>query len=213
MPKFPIVPARTAMLFFDCLEGFLRPEDPAARAAVEQSGAIPKMQEIERACRARGIPIFYTQIDHRPDLKDIAPIIADDPSLGERRGPREPVVVQATEATPGTWKMEILKEIAPQANDYVIRKQRWSAFYETNFFLHLRRNSIDTLMIAGGNTEVGVTSTAYSARDRDINTIILKDACLSQRPGLHELMSERLLPMFTRVMSVAEAIALFAEPA
>ena len=210
MPRFPIVPDRTAMLFFDCLEGYLRPEDPAARASVEKSGVIPKMQQIERACRARGIPIFYTQVDHRADNKDIAPIIADNPSLGERRG-SEPVVVQGTEATPGTWKTEILKEIAPQPNDYVIKKQRWSAFYETNFWLHLRRNNVDTLMIAGGNTEVGVTSTAYSARDRDINTIILKDACRSQRPGLHELMSERLLPMFTRVMSVDEAIALFAK--
>ena len=38
MATHPIVPARTAMLFFDTLKGYLRPEDPSARGAIDASG-------------------------------------------------------------------------------------------------------------------------------------------------------------------------------
>lgn len=206
MARYPVVPSRSAMLFFDCLKGYLRPEDEQARAAIDASGMIPAMQRMERACRAAGIPIFYTQVDHRPDLSDIAPLIVDLDSDG-RRGP-EPVVIGQTFATPGTWKQEVIDEIAPQPEDYILRKQRWNAFYQTNFELHLRRRRVDTILIAGGNTEIGVASTAYAARDRDYNLIILSDACRSRRVGISEYLLERVLPIFTRVMTVDEAIAL-----
>ncbi len=44
---FPIVPSKTAMLFFDTLSSSLHPEDPAAQAAVNESGYIPRLQSIE----------------------------------------------------------------------------------------------------------------------------------------------------------------------
>lgn len=201
----PINPATTAILFFDCLKGYLRPEDPAVRAAIDAEPMIPALQRIHRASKAAGLPIFYTQVDHRADLKDIAPLIVDLDESGNR--PDVPYRIKSTFATPGTWKQEIIDEIAPTPEDYVIRKQRWNAFYQTNFDLHLRRNQIDTLMIAGGNTEIGVASTAYAARDRDINTIILRDACRSRRPTTDFFM-DTIFPIFTRVMTVDQAIEL-----
>ena len=210
MPAYRIVPGSTAMLFFDCLKSGLRPEDPVLRAKIDESGYIPTLQRIERACRAAGIVIFYTQIDHRLDLQDIAPQLVDLDKAGNKRD--EPFVMAETAATPGTWKNEIIDEISPQPQDYVIRKQRWSAFYQTNFELHLRRNKIDTLMIAGGNTEIGVASTAYAARDRDYNVIVLSDACRSRRAGTTEFLVDRIFPIFSRVMTVDDAIAQFDVP-
>jgi nicotinamidase-related amidase len=201
-----IDPTRTAMLFFDCLKGYLRPDDEQARAAVDESGVIPAMQRIEAASRRRGIPIFYTRVDHRADLSDIAPLIVDLDPNGVR-GP-EPYLAAATGATPGSWKTEVIDEIAPHPEDYVLRKQRWSAFYQTNFSLLLKRLGIDTIMIAGGATEIGVASTAYAARDRDFNLVILRDACRSRREGLSEFLLERVLPIFARTMTVDEAIGL-----
>ena len=64
-------------------------------------------------------------------------------------------------------------------------------------------------MIAGGSVEVGVASTAYYGRDRDFNIIILKDACTSGRPDVLDVMMRRVFPIFSRVMTVDEAIALF----
>jgi nicotinamidase-related amidase len=205
---YPIVPERTALLFFDCLKAYLRPEDPEVRAEIDASGVIPQMQKIERAARETGIAIFYTQVDHRPDLKDIAPQIVDWDSDGNPAPDGGPIVIKSTFATPGTWRQEVIDEIKPQPQDYILRKQRWNAFYQTNFALHLKRLDVDTIMIAGGNTEIGVASTAYGARDRDFNTIILRDASRTRREGIHEFFVDRIFPIFCRVMTVDEAISL-----
>jgi nicotinamidase-related amidase len=199
-------PDRTAVLFFDCLKAYLRPEDPRRRAAVDASGLIPALQKLEQACRARGVLIFYTQVDHRPDLSDVAPQLVDWDYDG-RKGDR-PFVAGDTLATPGSWKMEIIDEIAPRPEDIIIRKQRWSAFFETNFWLHLRRHQVENLLFAGGNTDIGVASTAYAARDRDFNLVFLKDALRSRREGVSEFLLERVFPVFGRVMTIDDAFTL-----
>jgi ureidoacrylate peracid hydrolase len=205
--EHPINSSTTAMLFFDCLKAYLRPEDPIARAAIDAEPIIPALQRIHRAAKAAGMPIFYTQVDHRPDMRDVAPLIVDLDEDGNRH--EGSYRIASTFATPGTWKQEVIDEIAPTPDDYILRKQRWNAFYETNFALHLKRNGIDTLMIAGGATEIGVASTAYGARDRDFNLVILRDACRSRRAGTTDFFMDRIFPIFGRVMNVDDAIALF----
>jgi ureidoacrylate peracid hydrolase len=208
--EFPIIPSKTAMLFFDCLSGGLHPEDPEKQAIVNGWGIFEPMQRINEASRGAGIPIFYTQIDHRPDLKDIAPlVIGFGPDGTTASGPS---IAKATTATPGTWRQEVVPEIAPQPHDYITKKQRWSAFYETNFRLNLQTLGVDTIMIAGGHVEIGVISTAYSARDRDYNVILLRDAIYCGREGVKDFLMDRVFPVFARVMTVDEAIALIQKP-
>src|SRR6266849_5879816 len=74
---------------------------------------------------------------------------------------RKPVVAA------GTWEAQVIDELEPQPQDYIIPKFRWSAFHQTYLDLALRNRNIDTLVIAGGSTDVGVASTAYTARDMD----------------------------------------------
>ena len=78
MPQFPIVPAKTAMLFFDTLNVYLHPDDPAEQRKIDELGVIPQMTKINAACRAAGMRIFYAQADHRPDGSDFAPNIVDE---------------------------------------------------------------------------------------------------------------------------------------
>lgn len=211
-----IEPATTAMLFFDCNRGHLKPDNLDARRKVDATGVVDALRRIERACRAAGIVIFYTKIEHRPDLKDIAPLVADLGRDGRRGGP---FLHEWTDEPPGPWTpnpagsplIEILDDIRPQPGDYVIDKQRWSAFYQTNFLLHLRRTNIDTLMIAGGRTEIGVASTVYAARDRDFNVVVLEDACDSiDREDVNAFLLSRVFPIFARVMRVDDAIEIIA---
>lgn len=205
MTSFPIIPNKTAMLFFDTLNIYLHPENVEARAVVEASGVVPALQKIERACREVGIAVFYAQADHRPDFRDFAPQIVD---LGHTGKPGEPPhLTTPPPVTAGSWGAEVIPELAPQAGDYIIKKHRWSVFYQTHLELSLRTAGIDTIMLAGGSTEVGIASTAYSARDRDFNLIILRDACHSTRSDAHAVFMERVFPIFARVMTVDQAIA------
>lgn len=210
MVEFPVVPGKTGMLFFDTLNIYLHPEDPQVRAAVEASGVIPAMVKINRACREAGIAVFYGQADHRPDGRDFASHIVDlgyDGRPGDP--PRRTTRPGVASGTPGA---EIIPELAPHPGDYIIKKHRWSTFYQTHIELSLRTAGIDTIMIAGGATEIGVASTAYSARDRDFNLIILRDACRSGKPGVDEFFMTRVFPIFARVMTVDQAIAAVAPP-
>ena len=207
MAEFPIVPAKAAMLFFDTLNVYLHPSDAKAQAEIEQSGVIGRMQKMNAACRAAGIPIFYAQADHRPDGKDFAPQIVDE-DYYRKPGDEKGRITAPTAVSHAGPAREVIAELAPQPDDYVIKKHRWSTFFQTHFELSLRTAGIDTIMMCGGSVEVGIASTAYSARDRDFNQIILRDACTSRKPDVQECFMNRIFPVFCRVMTVDEAIAL-----
>lgn len=206
MPDSPIIPAKTALLFFDTLNAYLHPRDTAKQAAIDELGIIATLEKANRGFREAGVAVFYAQADHRPDHRDVAPLIVGmghDGSRGER-------VFARRAAVSGSWEAEVIPEIAPQPGDYVIKKHRWNTFHQTHFELSLRTAGIDTLVIAGGATEVGVASTAYAARDLDFNQVILRDACTSGRPEVNAFFMDHVFPVFTRVMTVDEALGIVA---
>jgi nicotinamidase-related amidase len=206
MAEFPIIPSKTGMIFFDALNIYLHPGGPERRAAVDATGVVGRMKKMADACRKAGIAIFYPAADHRPDHRDFAPQIVDQGYQGSPTG--QPFMAGPPPVRGGTRDAEVIPEIAPQPADYLIKKHRWSSFFQTHLELSLRTAGIDTLMIAGGAIEIGVASTAYAARDLDYNLIILKDICTASRPGVPEVFMEQVFPIFARVMTVDEAIAL-----
>jgi nicotinamidase-related amidase len=205
MPNYPIVPERTGMLFFDTLNVYLHPAEAAERAKVRASGIIPRLARLNEICRSAGVSIFFAQADHRVDHRDFVALVADrGPTIPAGKGPgltRGPVHGS------GMKNEQIIPELRPQEGDYIIKKHRWSSFFQTHLELSLRTAGIDTIILAGGSTEVGIASTAYSARDRDFNQIILRDACTSNQPGVNDFFMDRIFPTFARVMTIDELAA------
>ncbi|HZT08954.1 MAG TPA: cysteine hydrolase [Chloroflexota bacterium] len=201
-------PRRTALVFFDMLKGYhydragraLLPEDrPLADACVH----------ILNAARSLGLPVVYAAADHRADHRDASPVITDL----ELRRPDPPPASNAPAGGPGvvhgSVNAEVIDEIKPQPGDYEIRKHRWSAFHQTELELSLRSRGVDTILLAGGSTEVGVASTAYAARDLDFNVVILRDAVSSGRgPTVSDFYVDQIFPQVARVRTVDEAIAM-----
>jgi len=202
--EFPIIPEKTCLLFFDTLNGGWHPADSAAAAAVAATGIIPRFQKIEQACRAAGIPVFYTQPEHRQDGKDWGLTVVGDP-------PR--VTYFAGANYKGSHNAMIIDEIQPRPGDYIITKHRWSSFHQTHLELSLRSRGIDTIILAGGSTNVGIASTAYAARDRDFSLIILRDACKARDPEVNDFLMNEVFPRVSRVLTVDETIASIAVPA
>jgi nicotinamidase-related amidase len=206
MAEFPIIPSKTGMIFFDTLNIYLHPEDPAQRAAVEASGVVERMKRMGDACRKAGIAIFYPAADHRTDHRDFAPQIVDHGYRGSPTG--RPFLAGPPPVHGGTKDAEVIPEIAPRQEDYIVKKHRWSSFFQTHLELSLRTAGIDTIMLAGGAIEIGIASTAYAARDLDYNQIILRDICTSGKPNVEKAFMDEVFPIFARVMTVDEAIAL-----
>ena len=162
--------------------------------------------KIRAAASEVGIPVFYAKADHRPDGLDSAHIYSDTgydlvPWEDRDQGFTTPYRT----VTAGDWRGEVIDELKPQPTDYVVAKHRWNAFHQTHLELSLRSRGIDTILLCGGSTHIGIASTAYAARDLDFNLVIVRDACSGLEDNLRQFM-ERVFPIFARIRITEQAI-------
>lgn len=209
MEKKRIDAARTGLLLFDTLNAYLRPENPAKRKALESCDAIGKLQELIAIARDRGITIFYAFGDHSSDGRDYPGRTTDtDMDLNPWQGPQP---LYRPPYRHGDDGGKIISELAPWPNDVLVPKHRWNAFYQTHLELSLRTRGIDTIILAGGSSDVGIAATAYAARDMDFDLIVVSDATYSVCRGPnHDLFITRVFPRMGRVLNVEMVGALSA---
>ena len=86
----------------------------------------------------------------------------------------------------GEWGGEIVDELAPQKEDFLIRKRRYSAFYGTDLDLTLREQNVQSLELVGVCTQICVLYTAADARMRHYDVIVRKDCVASFDRAAHE---------------------------
>lgn len=196
-----LIPAHTALLFFDMLNGHVKKDNPVTQARYKP--IIAASSVVLQAARAHQVMVAYAAANHRADNATSGHTIRDtdgrmNPIPIDQKPDFHPTVAG------GTWEAAVIDEIAPQPEDYVIPKYRWSAFYQTYLELALRTRQIDTIIIAGGSTDVGVASTAYSARDMDFNLVFVSDASGSPETDNHDQFMRRIFPRMGRVRTAAQ---------
>ena len=113
-------------------------------------------------------------------------------------------------ATEGSWEQKVIDEIKPHPQDFIIPKYRWSTFHQTYFDLALRNRGIDTIIISGGAVDVGVASTAYSARDLDYNLIIVRDACSNSHDDSMKAFMDTVFPRMARIRTTDQMLEMIA---
>ena len=199
-------PQRTCVLVFDLLEGHVNKDD-ASRARYRP--VLANAAALLAAARAAGAMVAYAHADHRADRATSVHTIRDTdnrlrPLRADDADSHRPLL------TGGTPETQIVAALAPEAADYLIPKHRWSAFAGTYLDLALRARGVDTLVLCGGSTDVGVAATAYAARDLGYHLVMVEDACSSPEQDNHDQFMRRVFPRMARVRSSAEVVALFA---
>ena len=91
-------------------------------------------------------------------------------------------------------------------SDIEIIKRQWGAFYGTDLELQLRRRGIDTIVLCGISTNIGVESTARNAWELGFNLVIAKDACSAASAEQHNNSINHIYPRIARVRSVEEIL-------
>ena len=133
--------ARRALVIIDMINDHLKPgsllEVPRAREVV------PALKKRIDAARSAGVPIVYVIDEHE----------ADDPDLD----------AWGTHAVKGTTGNDVWDELAPQSGDRIVKKPSYSAFYESSLTSVLDELKIDTLVLTGCLTEIGIMATATDA--------------------------------------------------
>lgn len=195
-------PPRTALLLFDFLRGHAE-KDAGARARF--APVIANAALLLETARAAGAMIAYANADHRADRGTSARTLRD---TDNRLRPLKPGDPDAPLLTGGTPESEVVAALAPRPEDFVVPKHRWSAFHGTHLDLALRTRRVDTIILAGGSTDVGIASTAFAARDFDYNLIVASDACTSPEQDNHDQLMRRMFPRMARVRNTAQIISM-----
>jgi nicotinamidase-related amidase len=68
------------------------------------------------------------------------------------------------------------RSLGKRDGDIEVTKRQWGAFYGTDLELQLRRRGIDTIILCGISTNIGVESTARNAWELGFNLVIAEDA-------------------------------------
>jgi len=180
--------SRTAVLVVDMQNDFGAEGGMFDRAGLDISivqAAVGPTARVIASARKRGIPIIYVKEVLSPDLSDVGAAHSPHGRMAQRLGLGDSA--PAPDGGPsrihidGTWHTEILPELAPQSSDTIIKKRRWSAFYETELDAKLRALGVQYLIITGCTTSVCVESTIRDAAFRDYACVLPAD-CTGQPP-------------------------------
>jgi nicotinamidase/pyrazinamidase len=147
-------PPRRALLVMDMQNDHLTPgrplEVPRARAIV------PALAARLESARRDGVPVVYVLDEHEPDDSDL-----DAWGAHNVRG------------TPGA---EVWAPLAPQPGDRIVSKATYSAFSRSNLGEVLGELRVDTLVLTGCLTEIGLLATATDALQRGFAVEVPPDA-------------------------------------
>lgn len=200
---------KTAILFFDILNGYYHEASETAKARKKPmvDGAVRLM----RAGRRVGIPIFFAKGNHRADGATSA-VILTDTKIDLSPWPNGVVTKDRPVAVQGKSGSEVIPELDPRPDDYYILKYRWSAFHQTYLDLALRSAKMDTLIVSGGSTDVGVAATVFAGRDLDYNMIVVRDACATVHDQrAHDVLMDLVFPRMCRVRTVDQVLQMIQE--
>jgi nicotinamidase-related amidase len=142
---------KSAILVIDMLNDFVTGELSCDTA----QEIIPSIQRLLNAAREHDMPVIYCNDAH----------FKCDSEL-KKWGPH---------AMKGTNGAEVIPELNPALNDYIIEKRTYSGFYETGLDLLLRDLKVDTIIITGMHTNICDRHTAADAFFRGYNIIIASD--------------------------------------
>jgi len=200
---------KTGILFFDILNGYYHQANEKAKARKKPmvEGAVRLM----KAGREAGIPIFFAKGNHRADgATSVAPLT--DTKIDLTPWPNGVPVNDRPVALEGSSGAEVIPELDPRPDDYYIPKYRWSAFFQTYLDLALRARKIDTILMSGGSTDVGLAATVFAARDLDYNIVIVRDACASVHDQrAHDVLMDLMFPRMARVRTTDQILQMIKE--
>ena len=155
-----VEPRRTALLVIDMQNDLVR--QGGSLVVPDAEPTIIAIARLLELAHAHGMRVVYSQDTHREG----------DPEWR----------IWPEHSRAGSWGWAIVQELAPNADDTVLAKVRYDAFYGTSLDHLLRAWGIDTLVICGTLANSCVHYTAVSAALRWYDIVIPRDAVSALEP-------------------------------
>ncbi len=172
-------PSRAALLIHDMQEYFLNfwGENSAMMEKV-----VANIAALRDFCKQNGIPVYYTAQPKEQSDEDRA-LLNDMWGPGLTRSPEQQQVIAA---------------LAPDEDDTVLVKWRYSAFHRSPLEEMLKETGRDQLIITGVYAHIGCMTTATDAFMRDIKPFFVADALADFSREEHLIAEIRRRPLRPR---------------
>jgi nicotinamidase-related amidase len=189
MPNFVLDPKQTALVAIDLQNALMAV--PGAPHSVADVTA--RTRRIADALRAQGGLVVWVRVN----LNDFLALPVDAPSqFGGKDMPEE------------------LSHIAPAAGaqppDMVITKRHWGAFAGTSLEQELRARGVETVILTGVATNIGVESTLRQGTGLGFAFVVSADACSALSEEEHRYSIEKIFGRLARVRTTEEVVAALA---
>jgi nicotinamidase-related amidase len=188
MSEVKLNPAATALVLIDLQNGILsRDTGPYTPAEVVANAA--KMAD---AFRAKGSLIVYVRVN-----------MADFLQLPSDEAMHMPKDIPAAAS-------EIAAAAGMQPGDLLITKRHWGAFAGTGLEAELRSRGIDTVVLGGIATNIGVESTLRQGTGLGFAFVTVEDACTTFSPEMQNFAFTAIFPRLSHVLTSDQVVAAIA---
>lgn len=185
-PKpLPIDLRRTGVVIVDMQNAFLAKGAFLDLMGYDTASGRVTYQPIQKVCaaaRARGCKILYIVTAHHPGDAGTGPDSVYWHKEGSLALYRQRPELKDILLLPGTWGTEVVPELAPEKDDIIVEKPRYSGFFDTNLDTVLKRYNIKYLLTTGVATNNCVEATVRDAYYHGYFAILVSDASAAAGP-------------------------------
>lgn len=166
-------PARTALLMIDMQWGFI--DEASSLCIAGTRASIPACQAVLDAARAAGMPVVHVRREYTADGSDVEPVRRQ---LWEEGG--RPLSAAWPES------LEAPTALAPLADEEILMKPRFSAFFDTGLHNWLQARGIESLVLIGTTTPNCIRSTCYDGLSLNYDITVVSDATSSRSDAVQK---------------------------
>lgn len=190
MSTLQLTPEKTALVLIDLQHGIVgRQTAPYSPGEIVEKG-----RKLAESFRAKGAPVIYVRVK----LDDFMKLPADA-QMVDPNAPPPPAIAS-----------EIVPEAGMQEGDLLITKRHWGAFAGTELEAELKKRGVDTVVLGGIATNIGVESTARQGTGLGFAFVIVEDACTTFGAEWQKFAFENIFPRLGKVRKTDEVIAALA---
>ena len=185
-----------ALVVIDMENAFIDAESPLCiRNAL---ATVPACGKVIEKARERKIPVFFVNRVYRKNGSDVEFTRYQSWYDGGR--------YLAPDST-GPLSIDVPAEFKPQKGDYTIIKPRFSAFFQTELDLILRRLGTRTVILTGTTTPNCIRTTCYDGLSLDYNILIIEDCCSSNTEEIQRVNMEDMARVGAVLTTAEEFLA------
>jgi len=188
MSSLTLDPSTTALVVIDLQRGI------AGTPTVPHSASDVIARSAQLAARFRG-------------RHGLVVLVHVDPGPNGELFPRTITDIERPRLVPAPGWSDFVPEMTPHNGDVIVTKHQPCAFFGTDLEIQLRRRGIQTIVLCGIATNIGVEATARVGFEHGYNLVFAADAMAARDAELHASSVSKFFPTIGRVRTTEEILA------